>query len=196
VPRPHSLLERNPSFFIVITKSRLKSIDQSIDMSKPSYRNASLGLLLSFSTSPQPLDFSFDLDLPAKIKKANVKHLKINRTFSLATLFRPPTLFGDTFSSPAPSLATFGDTFASTPASKNRFRNIPTRNLATCASGFGVTLPPPPSPPPKIAKKKNFRKESSQPSPPSPPLLIGNRREQSEKISSSDRKDPLSSGGP
>ena len=107
---------------------------------------------------------------------------------------------GDTFSSPPPPsvtlwrpLATLGDTFASTPASKNRFRNIPTRNRATCASGFGV--PPPPSPPPKLAKKKKFQKKFRT-RPPPLPLLIGNRRERSEKISRSDKKDRWSSGGP
>jgi hypothetical protein len=51
-------------------------------------------------------------------------------------------IFGDTFD----RAITFGDTFCATPASKNQFRNIPTRNLATYASGLGSS--PPPSPPP------------------------------------------------
>ena len=65
VPRPHP--SEKPKF-LPHSRSRLKSIDQSIDMSKPSYRNASLGLLLSFLTSLPSFSFSFDFDLPAKIK--------------------------------------------------------------------------------------------------------------------------------
>ncbi len=86
---------------------------------------------------------------------------------------------------------TFGDTFASTPASKNRFRNIPTRNRATRASGFGVTLPPPR---PQKSRKKKIPKKKFRTLPPAPlpsPLLIGNRRERSEKIPRSDKKRPL-----
>ncbi len=84
---------------------------------------------------------------------------------------------------------TFGDTFASTPASKNRFRNIPTRNRATRASGFGVTLPPPC--PPNSRKNKNSEKKFRT-RPPPLPLLIGNRRERSEKISGSLKSFPKS----
>ena len=63
-----------------------------------SYRNASLGLRrrrrrLRRST----FRFSFrDSDLPEKMQKSNVKHLKIERHF----------LLGDTFSSPPPSSVT------------------------------------------------------------------------------------------
>ncbi len=85
---------------------------------------------------------------------------------------------------------TFGDTFSvSPPASKNQFRNIPSRNRATRASGFGVTLPPPR--PPKLAKKKNSEKKfRTHPTP--RPLLIGNRRERSEKIARSLKSFPNS----
>ena len=79
---------------------------------------------------------------------------------------------------------------------KNRFRNIPTRNRATCASGFGVTLPPPR--PQKSRKKKISEKKVPKPPPRPPPLplLIGNRQERLEKISVGDWKDRWSSGGP
>ena len=74
-------------------------------------------------------------------------------------------------------LATLGDTFASTPASKNRFRNIPTRNRATRASGFGVPLP---LPAPQTREKKKNSEKSSEPAPlPSPYRL---------EIDGSDRK--------
>ena len=106
-------------------------------------------------------------------------HRSLDRAILSVTLWRP--------------LATLGDTFASTPASKNRFRNIPTRNRATCASGFGVPLPPPR--PPQTREKKKFRKKFRT-RPPPLPLSIGNRRERSEKISLSDWKDRWSSGGP
>jgi hypothetical protein len=127
-----------------------------------SYRNASLGLsavvAVVSSRSGQPVGRTLmDTYLP---KQKKINSLKNE---------------GDTFSSPPPPsvtlwrpLATLGDTFASTPASKNRFRNIPTRNRATCASGFGV--PPPPSPPPKLAKKKKFQKKFRT-RPPSPPPI-------------------------
>ena len=142
-------------------KSILKSIDQSINRSIDKIENSVLPQCFSRSPPPSAV-VSSRSGQPSRglwwtLTCRNKK--KIN------------------------SLKNEGDTFASTPASKNRFRNIPTRNRATCASGFGV--PPPPSPPPKLAKKKKFQKKFRT-RPPPLPLLIGNRRERSEKISLSD----------
>ena len=58
--------------------------------------------------------------------------------------------------------------FLRIPFSKNQFRNIPTRNRATRASGFGVPLPPPR--PPNSRKKKKIPKKVPNP-PPSPPPI-------------------------
>ncbi len=103
LPRCRDLTLRETKVYYYTVAFKIKqSNNQSINISKPSNRNASLGLL-SPSTSPP---FSFDFDFPAKIKRQT---LKIN--CKDVTNF----LFGDTFLSPPPSLATFGDTFSSPP---------------------------------------------------------------------------------
>ena len=159
MPRPFARQSRSSTFKINLKINR--SIDPSTKSKTVSYRNASLGLS-SFrrrllSLRPAQSRTLMDTYLP---KQKKINSLKNE---------------GDTFSSPPPPsvtlwrpLATLGDTFASTPASKNRFRNIPTRNRATRASGFGVPPPPSPPPPPNSRKKKNSEK-SSEPAPlPSP----------------------------
>jgi hypothetical protein len=120
--RLRDLTHRETKVFVTksFTFKTNQSRNQSIDMSKPSYRKASLGLL---SPPTSPLFHSSDSDLPAKIEnqKSKIKNRKLKRQKkkirpsppSLVTLLLPP------LPPPLPpSLATLGDTFASTPASK------------------------------------------------------------------------------
>ncbi len=92
-------------------------------------------------------------------------HRLIDRAILLVTLFHR---------SIDQAIRLFGDTFCTTPASKNQFRNIQTRNCATCASGSGSVGVPSallPYPPPPLLKK-SVKKNPDFLKLPSPPPFI------------------------